>query len=64
MHEVFGKPETLFDALLLLCEAHTSEDDHAGFAVHSVSKHEFVGQSEYIEAWKIVRQQLHRRTEP
>lgn len=57
---------TLFDALRILANCHTRDDDWVGFCVEStvapwsVSEH---SQGDYIKAWGVVREQMHMQTE-
>lgn len=58
---------SLGQALHILCEVHT--DDHAdvGFVVHMGAMPSTISsfsQSEYVNAWKIVRQAAGLRTDP
>lgn len=56
---------TLDEALQILAESHTRDDDFSGFTVESTR--DPLGRwtrYEYVEAWKAVRQHLHLQTEP
>lgn len=55
---------TLFDALHTLARAHTRDDARVGFLVERCAPHLFCSDAEYIEAWRIVREQLHFQVEP
>lgn len=61
---------SLDQALHILASVHTRDDDAIGFHVRmGVSEvgwqagHE-CSQSDYIEAWKVVRDHIHMQTEP
>lgn len=56
---------TLFNALLILANTHTREDSLTGFIVEITSPYTSrYSREEYIEAWKVVREQLNLQTEP
>lgn len=56
---------TLDDALNILADFHTRDDDVAGFRVHKMGIYgAHWSPSDYIEAWKTVRAYLHRSVEP
>ena len=55
---------TLFDALHLLARVHTRDDAEIGFTVEMSPAPMFYRDIEYIEAWRIVREQLHLQVEP
>lgn len=44
-------------ALFLLAQAHTDPDELVGFRVHATPSI-YVGYSDYIEAWRVVREHL------
>lgn len=59
---------TLFEALRILAETHTRDDDQVGLVIIAgaspfsvVSPHP---PERYNEAWRIVREQLRMQTEP
>ncbi len=59
---------TLFEALRVLAETHTRDDDFTGFAImigaspsHPEGPHPV---ERYNEAWNVVREQLHMQTFP
>lgn len=61
------KPSTLFGALYVLANAHTRDDREAGFTVShmaDIGVRFGISQGDYIEAWKVVRQQLGMQVEP
>ena len=59
------EPKILWDALRILIEAHTRDDDRAGFTVHHCTIDPFYqGAPEYVSAWRIVREQMRCQTEP
>lgn len=60
----YSKPATLFEALRYLAEMHTGDDDVTGFVVHHVPRLLEGDQSDYVRAWRIVREQLRLQTEP
>lgn len=54
---------TLFDALRILAAVHTRDDDQAGFTINTAALHtDFMpcSKAEYLEAWSVVREQLHQ----
>lgn len=54
---------TLLDALKVLARAHTGDDDGVGFVVMPMADTLSIGQREYVEAWKIVREHLQLQTD-
>lgn len=59
---------TLEQALYILARIHTRDDDFAGFVIVSGVRHGEVlhscSASEYIEAWRVVRDAVHLPTAP
>jgi hypothetical protein len=59
---------TLSQALHILAETHTRDDDEIGFTVQAYVGNDFLtyrySREEYIEAWKVVREHAHMQTEP
>ena len=57
---------TINEALRVLADMHTRDDDQVGFVVeYSPNPHlSFWTQDEYIKAWQMVRERLHMKTEP
>ena len=57
---------TLFDALRILAEVHTSADMQTGFDVEmgAMPEHYQCSKSDYVEAWRVIREQLNLVTEP
>lgn len=53
----------LVDALRLLSDCHTRDDDLAGFVVHSHGDLMFHSQADYIRAWEAVRHAIGLPTE-
>lgn len=52
-------------ALAILADSHTRDDDTAGFLVEGGGRRTapWISHSDYIEAWKVVRQYLGRSVE-
>ena len=56
---------TLFQALRILAECHTREDPERGFVVEmGVTSPRWHAQADYVEAWRVVREQLSLQTKP
>ncbi len=57
---------TLDQALDVLIRVHTRDDPKTGFAVETGAAPHHVGmpQSDYVQAWRVVREYNHFRTEP
>ena len=52
-------------SLAILADVHTRDDDQAGFTVQVGARPEFYHDaSQYIEAWKDLREIVHRQTDP
>lgn len=58
---------TLYDALRVLAESHTRDDNQVGFVIVAgipspyTSRH---SPEDYYTAWKVLREQLHMQTKP
>ena len=57
-------PMPLAKALHILIEAHTSDDEQVGFLVEMSGINATCSRSDYIEAWRSVRYNAGRETEP
>lgn len=59
---------TLDQALHVLAEIHTKDDDATGFVLligaHANDYRTQWTQADHIEAWRVVRQHLHMQTQP
>ena len=55
---------TLTEALHVLTEIHTRDDDVTGFVVMVGAGPQDFEQDRYLEAWRVVRQHIHKQTEP
>jgi hypothetical protein len=56
---------TLSRAMAILATVHTTAHDYSGYVVHDADLHKhFFTLSEYIAAWKTVRQSLGLEVEP
>ena len=58
------KPMSLVQALSILVECHTRDDELTGYVVHGGPYQRYVTQSDYLKAWASVRQAIGRETEP
>lgn len=59
---------TLFEAIRILADTHTRDDDVTGFVIMvGASPHSMVNPhpiERYNEAWRVLREQTHMQTEP
>jgi hypothetical protein len=58
---------TLNEALHILADHHTCDDDVTGYTVETTPKSWHAShwsQADYINAWRVVREHLHLQTEP
>ena len=61
----FDRPDmSLGRALYILASAHTDDDEQVGFRVHATAASEWFSVSDYIQAWKVVREHIGLPTEP
>lgn len=58
---------TLDQALNILADFHTRDDDQVGFVVHMSAGHHYApwrSDADYVTAWRTVRAHLRRSIEP
>lgn len=65
MADCMWRGKTLLDALFILAQVHTRDDDIIGFVVDASARPNDKGVEtrDYIDAWQVVRQQLHQPSE-